>query len=677
MATFTGSNSAEVIPDLIIGPVQGIGNDFVDALGGDDIAIGWSGDDVIRGGAGGDVIIGGLLNAAGIITLSGIDAADYTTSVDGVTIDLSVLISQTLPRLGINIQLNGASQGFGGDAQGDYLVGIVNLIGSNTGGDTLTGSAAANTMNGQGGDDTLNGGGGNDILLGGAGLDLLTGGAGADSLQGGAFLDSALYGFSPSGVTVNLTTGTGLGGDAQGDTLTGIENVVGSAFIDVITGDANSNSLQGLGGDDTLNGVGGDDVLIGGAGADILNGGAGTNTAVYDTSSAGVQIDLSTGTTVVGQGGDAQSDQLTDITNLVGSGFNDVLGGTSANNGLNGGLGDDRLTGGAGGDQLIGGDGLDMILYSASSVGVTVDLGLSTASGGDAQGDTLSSIENVIGSNFADSLTGNAGDNRLYGLDGDDLLNGGDGADTLLGGVGTDNLTGGVGNDVLKGDDGTDTLTGNEGNDRLDGGVGADSMAGGLGDDTYFVDDAGDIVTEAAGEGSDRVYAAVSYSLDGAELENLFLTGTAVQGDGNGFDNVITGNGADNVLNGGIGVDRLKGMDGADILNGGAGKDYLYGGAGADHFVFDSPGSGADAIGDWEAGIDKIDLNATGFGLAVGPVTVVNGTSSQGLSGDVLFYQTNTGRLYFHDGDTEALTLFASFGTARPAGLSDTDFVLV
>lgn len=677
MATFTGSNSAEVIPDLIIGPIQGIGNDFVDALGGDDVAIGWSGDDVIRGGAGGDVIIGGLLNAAGVITLSGIDAADYTTSVGGATIDLSVLVSLVLPILGINIQLTGASQGFGGDAQGDYLVGIVNLIGSNTGGDTLTGSAAANTINGQGGGDTLNGAGGNDILLGGAGFDLLTGGGGADSLQGGADIDSALYGFSPSGVTVNLTTGTGSGGDAQGDTLTGIEGVVGSDFNDFITGNASANSLQGLGGDDTLNGVDGDDVLIGGAGADVLNGGSGTNTAVYDTSSAGVQIDLGTATTVVGQGGDAQGDQLTDITTLVGSGFNDFLGGTSGNNGLNGGNGDDRLSGGAGADALTGGAGIDMAMYSASSAGVTIDLGLATAAGGDAGGDTLSGIEGVLGSNFADSLTGDAGSNRFYGLDGDDGLNGGGGADVLLGGNGSDIVAGGADDDVLKGDDGGDNLAGNDGNDRLDGGAGADIMTGGTGDDTYFVDNTSDTITELVGEGTDRIYAAVSYSLQGYDVETLSLTGTAVQGDGNDADNAITGSGADNVLNGGIGVDRLKGMDGADTINGGAGKDYLYGGAGADHFVFDSPSSGVDFIGDWETGIDKIDLNAAAFGLAAGPVTVVNGTSSLGLSGDVLFYQTNSGRLYFHDGDTDALTLFAGLGSNHPASLDATDFVLV
>jgi len=103
----------------------------------------------VRGGAGADAIIGGTVNAAGVITAAGLDTADYTSSVDGVTIDLSTTISLTLPLQGLNLQFTNASQGFGGDAQGDYLQDIVHLTGSNTGADTLTGNALANTLNGQ------------------------------------------------------------------------------------------------------------------------------------------------------------------------------------------------------------------------------------------------------------------------------------------------------------------------------------------------------------------------------------------------------------------------------------------------------------------------------------------------------------------------------------------------
>ncbi|WP_052119962.1 calcium-binding protein [Inquilinus limosus] len=394
MATFTGTNSAEILPNLILGPVQAIGNDFVDALGGDDIAIGWSGDDVIRGGAGADVIIGGLLNAAGIITLSGIDAADYTTSVDGVTIDLSVILSLTLPILGINIQLTGASQGFGGDAQGDWLVGIVNLLGSDTGADNLSGSAAANTLNGQGGDDFLDGQGGNDILLGGAGNDVLRGGGGADSLQGGNGGDMVDYFTSGAGVTVDLSTQTASGGDATGDTLSSIESIRGSEFADNLTGSTGINLISG---------EGGDDIIAGGAGAD----------------------------------------------SLFGEGGNDTI---------DGGDGNDRLVGGGGADVLIGGAGTDTVYYDDAPSGVTVNLGNVAANTGDAAGDTYSGVEYFAGSAFNDIMIGDGGANLLSGWTGDDNLSGGGGKDQLFGGDGIDTLNGGAGADTLTGGAGADNF---------------------------------------------------------------------------------------------------------------------------------------------------------------------------------------------------------------------------
>ncbi|WP_081991105.1 calcium-binding protein [Inquilinus limosus] len=395
MATFTGTNGAEILPNLIIGPVQALGNDTVNALGGDDIAIGWSGDDVISGGAGADVIIGGLLNAAGVITLSGIDAADYTTSVDGVTVDLSVILSLTLPILGINIQLTGASQGFGGDAQGDWLVGIVNLLGSDTGNDTLSGSAAANTLNGQGGDDTLDGQGGNDILLGGAGHDTLRGGAGADNLDGGAGTDMVDYFTSGSGVTVNIETNAVSGGDAAGDTITGFEWIRGSAFGDDLTGSTGANLISGEGGNDTI---------AGGAGADALFGEAGDDT-------------------------------------------------------IDGGDGNDRLVGGAGADTLTGGaGGADTAYYDDALAGVTVNLTDVSANTGDAAGDTYSGIEYFAGSAFNDTMIGDGADNLLSGWTGDDTLSGGAGKDQLFGGAGADTLNGGAGADTLTGGAGADNF---------------------------------------------------------------------------------------------------------------------------------------------------------------------------------------------------------------------------
>lgn len=602
MATFIGSNGSEILSDLLLGPVQAIGNDFVDALGGDDIAIGWSGDDVIRGGAGADVIIGGLLNAAGVITPSGIDAADYTTSVDGVTIDLSVTVSLTLPMLGINLQLVSASQGFGGDAQGDYLQGITNLIGSNTGGDNLTGTASANTFNGQGGNDVLNGMGGNDILLGGAGDDWLIGGAGADSLQGGSGLfDTADYSTSVDAVTVNLMSGTGSGGDAQGDTLTGIERLIGSA------------------GDDTLSGSAGNDTIIGGAGADVLVGNGGIDTVDYSGSSAAVNVDLGSGT---GLGGDAQGDTLAGFTNVIGSAFNDTLVGNSGVNVLSGGNGDDTLQGGAGADTLDGGAGIDTVSYAASSAGVTIDLRLlgPQVSSGDANGDTLTGIENIRGSVFADILTGDASDNIFI-----------DGA----------------------------------------GGGAADTLIGGAGNDSYSVYNAQAGIVEIAGEGNDRVSAGVNFVLaSGISVEYLNTTSLhasrAINLTGNELKQLVRGNA------------------GANVIDGGGGNDVLWGMGGADTFLFSSSlGSGGVArIGDFNVVDDQIQLDSTIFSAldlaALDASAFKDNATAPRDADDFIIYNSNTGSLFYDaDGGGSAFRAVKFASLASGLNLSASDFMVI
>jgi Ca2+-binding RTX toxin-like protein len=634
MATFTGTNGAEILPNLILGPVQAIGNDFVDTLGGDDVAIGWSGDDVIRGGAGADVIIGGLLNLAGIITLSGVDASDYTTSVDGVTIDLSTLVSLTLPILGINIQLTGASQGFGGDAQGDYLVGIVNLIGSNTGADNLSGSAAANTLSGQGGDDTLDGQGGNDILLGGAGDDTLVGGGGADSLQGDAGFDTADYSGSATPVTVDLTTGAGTGGDAQGDTLTGVERVIGSA------------------GNDTLIGSAGDDTLIGGAGADVITGNGGVDTVDYSGSGAGVTVDLGAGT---GSGGDAEGDTLNGIENINGTAFVDHLYGNASDNIINGLDGDDTLRGGAGADTLNGGNGSDFANYQGSATAVTVNLLTGVHSGGDAAGDVLNSIENLYGSSFDDNLTGDNGRNIIGGELGNDILVGNAGDDSLSGEAGNDNLDGGDGNDRLVGGDGadvangganTDSIDGGTGDDTLNGGAGDDTISGGTGTDTINGDDGNDYIEGGAGAdtidgGAGIDTTSYAHSFEGVVVHLQAGTGTFGDADGDiliGVEQAM-GSGFNDVLAGTAGNNTLWGLAGNDQLNGGNGADTLKGGAGNDSFVYTSVGestvaaAGRDTITDFSTG-DHIDLSVIDANGAGGAFTFGTGAFT-GAAGEL------------------------------------------
>src|SRR3546814_5402810 len=161
--------------------------------------------------------------------------------------------------------------------------------------------------------------------------------------------------------------------------------------------------------------------------------------------------------------------------------------------------------------------------------------------GGEAEGDRLFGLETVIGSNYADSITGSddvlAGD-TLYGRGGDDLL---------VGGAGDDHLDGGSGNDLLR---------------------------GGTGDDLYVVYQASDQVIEAAGEGRDRIRTAASNYTLGANVEELVYTGT--------IGATMTGNALDNFVVGSGGEDRLDGGDGADVMRGGAGGDRVAGGGGED-----------------------------------------------------------------------------------------------
>jgi Ca2+-binding RTX toxin-like protein len=172
----------------------------------------------------------------------------------------------------------------------------------------------------------------------------------------------------------------------------------------------------------------------------------------------------------------------------------------------------------------------------------------------------------------------------------------------LLGTTLDDLLSGTSNNDLILGLAGNDLLSGLDGNDRLNGGTGDDDMRGGNGNDIYYVDSAGDTITESAGGGVDKVISSIDYVLSN-NLENLALSGTAINGTGNAIRNVLTGNDLDNTLSGlggndtlyggngndlllgGDGDDVLQGQDGSDRLEGGNGSDRLYGGTGADEMI--------------------------------------------------------------------------------------------
>ncbi|MCJ8311114.1 MAG: calcium-binding protein, partial [Rhizobiaceae bacterium] len=191
------------------------------------------------------------------------------------------------------------------------------------------------------------------------------GGEGADQLDGGdGNRDVADYSWSNEGVEVNLTTGIGSGGHAEGDKLENIEYVYGSFFDDVLTGDDGVNRLIGDFGDDALYGMSGNDILLGGAGADYLDGGAGRRDAVeFGNANTGVGVNLATG----GFAGEADGDVYVDIEFVYGSDFDDDITGDDAVNRLVGQDGDDRLNGAGGNDYLIGMSGNDILIGGAGN----------------------------------------------------------------------------------------------------------------------------------------------------------------------------------------------------------------------------------------------------------------------------------------------------------------------
>lgn len=512
---------------------------------------------------------------------------------------------------------------------------LTSVITGTDAGETIEGTVVADTINALGGNDTVIGKEGNDIIDGGAGNDLIIGGAGADQIEGGSGFDTASYVGSDAAVNVSLGTGNGTGGHAQGDRVLRVENLIGSSFNDTLSGNSGVNVLQG--GD-------GNDLLRGSNGGDTLDGGAGIDTVTYSDSTAGVTINLATG---VNSGSHAQGDILISIENVTGSRFADTITGDGANNTISGGDGNDTIFGGAGNDSINaglgadivdGGEGTDVISYSASTSGVVINLLTGVFSGGDAEGDTLTSIESVTGSAFGDTLTGNGSDNLLRG---------------------------GAGNDQIFGADGTDVLDGGEGDDILDGGAGADRLLGGNGADTvlYTGSDAAVFVNLAAGTASGGHAAGDTFR----SIENLV---------GSGFGDTLAGNSSNNVLDGGAGD---------DVLVGGFGADTLTGGAGADVFVFGNAFEGGDTIADFTSGLDTLSFEAAGFGgglvadldlAAAGRFFSGTDGLATGTNGQFV-YDTDDGLLYWDVDGTgaSASIVVATFTGQVSVTASDLDIV--
>jgi len=432
--------------------------------------------------------------------------------------------------------------------------------------ESFYGSTGDDTIRGMGGNDQIRADVGNDVLDGGTGNDFLEGfsgndvyvfgrGYGQDSIDEQGDSDDLdilqlIDGITPGDITLQATPDFGttalltikntadqvaLGGfffyeGARVDQiqfsdgtiwdysamLARVEgvNLVGTEDTDYYYGNVTNDVLFGLGGDDTLSGGAGNDTLDGGSGADYMTGGTGNDVYVVDDIDDMVTEQGGQGTDTVQSsrsyllGANLENLTLTGSAAINGTGnsLNNILVGNSATN---------LLAGGAGNDTYIVGFA-DTVVEAASAGTDTVKSDMSWTLG--------ANVEQLV-------LTGVAAVN-------------------------------GTGNSLAN------TITGNSAGNILSGESGADTLIGAQGDDLYIVDNVGDRVTELTGEGLDTIQSSVTYTL-GANVENLTLNGTsAINGTGNGLDNVLVGNSAANRLTGGAGHDTYVVGAGDTIVEG-------------------------------------------------------------------------------------------------------------
>ena len=699
------------------------GNDMLFGGRGDDTLSGGMGDDTLNGGTGGDTFTGGAgsdmiyADRADLDATKGIHGHDVPGSTGGTDRKASDMDTLSFAKFtdamleegtGITLNLQTQTTVDGPDANTDPdAVNVTNI-------NSLIGTEETDSLTGRDGTpeapvpETIEGGNDGDTLVGGAGPG-----------------DTVSYASSDDDVRVNLGDGeaydaasnpdgsTARGGHAGGDTISGFENVIGSAFGDDLTAlagtaGATGSTLWGLAGDDELEGGDGNDTLEGGAGADELDGTVTRGTAVnnvsdsapnmqvntlsYAASDAGVQVNLEDASA---SGGHADGDEIktydyidtmgTDDTdddvdhevatfrNVTGSMHNDhltgdmfanVLAGGAGNDTLRGGDGSDRLIGGAGGDRLDGGkdEGADRTatgwswtngdwaVYRGAMDGVMVNMSSGMGTGGEAMDDTLKNIEVIWGSKgHSDVFIAGPGPDIFHG-DGQEDEN--PAGDT----VSFEASKHGVSVNLA-------TDNSNAGYDH----TAADSatnMPSTWTIPTVTYDHDGDALNADGSTNASAtpliagIPAATGFSAKGYQVGDLY--GGIENLTGSSHNDTLTGDAGANTLKGGAGIDTLNGgTAGNDILDGGAGNDILNGGDETD------PGDGT-MFGDTlmgGAGNDRLDGGT-------GEDTLIGGTGNDDLTGgggaDTYVFTPGNGDDVITTGFT------AATGTIAAVSLTDT-----
>ncbi len=652
----------------------------VNGDGGNDTLIGGVANDILNGGTGDDVYVfdTDLTSGADIITdVSGIETLDFSQAAStSLAVNLGLNTTQIV---NANLSLRLAS----GNS-------IENVIGGSLG-DTLTGNALSNRLTGGEGDDILTGRAGNDTYLLDADLTL-----GADSIdEAGGGTDTLDFSATTTrNLAINLADASLQSVVAGSLTLTlfednTIENVIGGTLNDSITGNSLANVLTGGLGDDTYNfdtdtplGI---DRIQETGGLDTLNFGATTAQSIaLDLVSSAAQVVTASRLTL----------QLPSnaIENVIGGSLGDTLTGNSLANTLTGGGGNDTLVGAAGNDVYLfdsdlalasdtinDASGIDTLDFSATTTrGVTANLANAASqvinAGLSLTLSSATSIENMIGGVFGDTLTGNTLANVLTGGAGNDNLTGGAGDDSYLfaananlgadtineagGGVDTLDfsstttqavsvnlsnaasqvvnpalsLTLSAGNTIEKLIGGSlgDTLTGNALDNVLTGGGGNDTLTGAAGHDNYLFNTDLVLGSDTINESGGGVDALDFSSTQNSSVNvNLATAGVQTVTPGRLTLTLLATDTVDNVIGGALG-DTLTGNTLSNRFTGGGGNDLLTGGAGHDLYVFDTDVNlGSDTINDSVSGIDTLDFRLTttrgvSADLSVATVQTVN-----------------------------------------------------
>ncbi len=583
--TFTGSAA-----------LVGTGNALDNTLTGN------SGANTLYGGAGNDWLDGG----------SGADTMFGGTGDDTFVVNVATDVVIENADEGIDTVRSAVAYTLGDNIENLVITGTSALSGTGNALDNvLIGGSGANILSGLDGNDTLDGGLGNDTLIGGLGDDTYMVNAVGDLIveNAGEGIDTVFSTAASYTIGANVEILHLLEGSVTG---------TGNAIANTIIGNSANNTLDGGAGIDTLIGGLGDDTYVVDEFDDVIvelaSEGRDTVQTALNAYVLGSHLEnlTLTGTALIGSGND-------DDNTITGNASANTLYGLIGNDTLNGMAGADTLIGGLGDDYYVVDNIADVVIEYAAEGIDTVQSSVSYTLAEHIENLTLTGSSTLSGSGngLDNTIIGNTGVNILNGGAGNDYIDGGAGVDTMIGGTGDDTFVVSVSTDVIveNADEGTDTvlsalstytlgnnlenltltgtgniigignalnnvLTGNSGNNTLNGGAGADTMIGGLGNDVYIVDDEGDVIIEAADEGTDTVQSSAANYTVGTNVEIITLTGTG---------NInITGNDGDNTITGNSGVNILSGAGGNDTLNGGTGADTMIGGTGNDYYIVDN-----------------------------------------------------------------------------------------